>query len=269
MNITTVFPCVEWIDRIPTPTNDARVGGFRPAFTDIRCRSRYHLVSTGCTSFNRRRKARNRASSSGYGSQSIDIIKREFDGFRVGLATFNWFLRKGLAEKLDFLWVGLLTGVEERFGDLSVDVVDEKLDFLSFLSSRIGGGENFSSRRFSRILCFSSFWSLSRSSRAISFFLIRSGWSSISGGEFAHSLLITTVRTHSPKANNTTLIINARPPKAYNSKANIPVEEMSKLYNNGALALKPANGIRAVGCGELMNMMKKRHALHIVISNIG
>ena len=64
---------------------------------------------------------------------------------------------EGLAAKLDFLGVGLLTGVEERFGDLSVDVVDEKLDFLSFFSRRIGGGLNFSSRRFSRSLCFSSF----------------------------------------------------------------------------------------------------------------
>ena len=54
-----------------------------------------------------------------------------------------------------------------------MDVVDEKLDFLSFLSSRIGGGENFSSRRFSLSLFFSSFSTLSRSARAISFFLIR------------------------------------------------------------------------------------------------
>lgn len=40
---------------------------------------------------------------------------------------------EGLTEKLDFLWIGLRTfeGVEERFGDLSVDVVEEKLDFLS------------------------------------------------------------------------------------------------------------------------------------------
>jgi len=64
---------------------------------------------------------------------------------------------EGLVEKLDFLWMGLIAEVEERFGDLSVDVVDEKLDFLSFFSSRIGGGLNFSSRRFSRILRFSSF----------------------------------------------------------------------------------------------------------------
>lgn len=75
---------------------------------------------------------------------------------------------EGLAERLDFLGL-MAAGVEERFGDLSADVgvgagvglgvgLEMKLDLLSFfLSNRIGGGENFSSRRFSRSLCFSSF----------------------------------------------------------------------------------------------------------------
>lgn len=92
----------------------------------------------------------------------------------------------------------------------------------------------------------------------------------MSGGESAHSLLITTVRTQSPTANKMTPIMNAKPPKAYNSKANIPVEEKSRLYNK--LALEPANGIREEGCGGcggLMNIMKRRQALLIVICNIG
>ena len=91
-------------------------------------------------------------------------------------------------ERLDFLGAGLLTGVKVpvRFGDFSVDVVDEKLDFLSF---------------------------------------------------FYH----------------------AKPPKAYNCIANIPVSEMSRLYSK-MLALKPATGIKPeIGCDGLMYMiMKKR-----------
>jgi hypothetical protein len=53
---------------------------------------------------------------------------------------------EGLTERLDFLGEGLsfTEGVEVRFGDLSVEVVDEKLDFLFFGTSRIGGGVNFS-----------------------------------------------------------------------------------------------------------------------------
>ena len=68
VNIATIFPCVDWIDRIPAPTtwNEDRVSRFRPAFTDIRSR---------------------------YGSQHYSIIKGEFDGFRVTFATFDWFLR--------------------------------------------------------------------------------------------------------------------------------------------------------------------------------
>jgi hypothetical protein len=79
---------------------------------------------------------------------------------------------------------------------------------------------------------------------------------------------MTTVRTQSPKANNMTHIMKAKPPKAYSSKANIPVGEMSKLYKK-LLALYGAIGI-GPNCGELMNMMmRKRQALHVVISNIG
>ena len=83
----------------------------------------------------------------------------------------------------------------------------------------------------------------------------------------AHSLLITTVHTQSPKADNTTPIIKAKPPKAYNCKANIPVGEMFRLYKV-LLALKAADGIRGEDCGWLMNMMRKEEALHVVISNI-
>lgn len=85
----------------------------------------------------------------------------------------------------------------------------------------------------------------------------------------AHSLLITIVHTHSPKANNTTPIIKAKPPKAYSCRANIPVGEMFKLYGL-LLPLKATNGIREEGCGGLMNMMmKERRALYVAICNIG
>ena len=68
-----------------------------------------------------------------------------------------------------------------------------------------------------------------------------------------------------------THVIKAKPPKAYNCSANIPVGVMFKLYGLLLpLALKPATGIRADDCGWLTNMMKKKKgALHVVISNIG
>ena len=109
VNIATIFPCVDWIDRIPAPTtwNEDRVSRFRPAFTDIRSR---------------------------YGSQHYSIIKGEFDGFRVTFATFDWFLRS-MAIHIDCTC---------RWGPTDT----------WFLSNRIRG-ENFSSRRLSRILRFS------------------------------------------------------------------------------------------------------------------
>jgi hypothetical protein len=76
--------------------------------------------------------------------------------------TRNPFL-EGPGERLDFLSIGLWK-LEGRFGVLRVEAFDAKLDFRSFLLSRIGG---------IAISTFSSFLRLSRSSRARSFFLIR------------------------------------------------------------------------------------------------
>ena len=143
MYIAEVPLGIEWIHWIPTPTSGDRVGGFWPTFTYIRCRGRYHLLSMGCTSFYRRRKTWNRTSSFGYRGQSVNNTNT-IKGNLIDSASLLLFLIDfcevwpststvaadeaqlthrplwGLVERLDFLGVGWLTGV------------DEKLDFLSF-----------------------------------------------------------------------------------------------------------------------------------------
>lgn len=75
-----------------------------------------------------------------------------------------------------------------------------------------------------------------------------------------------TVHIQSPKENRMTPIMKARPPKAYSFKANIPVGEMLRFsISEVLLPLKATDVIGEEYCGLLMNIMRKRQALDVII----